>query len=328
MKNIKNPFPDVNPLNIEYSCLLLQIRNQITPGKELPQIETDFFITSDSTKLFVRRWYTSHEKLKGIILCFHGMGGDGEYYVLLADQLVSYGFDVIVYDHYGHGLSSGTRGDIDHFSRHYQYAYEMICHIADRYPNLPLYLLAESMGGTILINTLINFTNFPKVTGILLFAPGVKFQTTAISLKDILKGIISIVLAVFKPGLLSIRLRSPNMQNLKNGVPIMDPLHFEYDQTHPWHWDYVSVRFLNQLRNAFKIALTTGPEGIKTPLILFYGLNDIGIDHIGIIKFYESISYPDKKLIEIPEAPHAMFTHITFQPYWNFIRDWLLNKQD
>jgi alpha-beta hydrolase superfamily lysophospholipase len=326
VKGKKNCYPRIDPTSFEYTPLLQKIRQELTPNQDPPSLEVGYFTTSDSTRLFTRRWSSPTEKVKGVILCFHGMGGDGEYFVLLADQLCSIGYDVIVYDHYGHGFSAGVRGDIDHFSRHSLYAYEMICSVAARYRGKSLFLLAESMGGTILINALTQNSSLPSINGVLLFAPGVKFQTGTISFKDFLRGILAIIISIVKPGALTVLLRSPNMSNIKNGNPIMNPLHFEYDRTHPWHWDYASIRFLNQLRQAFNSALNEGPNGMKYPVILFYGLNDIGIARDGVNLFFNRIPHENKQLYEIPDAPHAMFTHHTFQPYWEKIREWLKNN--
>jgi alpha-beta hydrolase superfamily lysophospholipase len=325
-KMLKNPAPPPELIqngSFSYSSLLEQIRLEISPNPATTHQSTGWYSSSEGLQIFYRIWKSAHNPPKGVILCLHGMGGDGEYYVLLADQLIAAGYTIVVYDHVGHGFSEGPRGDIRDFSLHFRIAAEMLRWVGSEFPNIPIFALGESMGGTVLINTLIDSNHLPSLRGILLFAPGVKVKKNVASPKLVLKMIPPLLISPFCPGRLSFEIRAQPSDNIRNGLPIMHPLHFEYDLTHPYHWSHVSGRFLWQINKAFNRALIQGPALIGVPLILFYGTNDLGIDRAGVVSFFERVSCPHKEFVEVEGAPHAMFTHPTFQPYWKKIIAWL-----
>ena len=61
--------------------------------------------------------------IRGQVLLVHGLGEHAGNYTELADQLNHWGFAVRAYDQYGHGESSGERGDVpdeDRLMREYR----------------------------------------------------------------------------------------------------------------------------------------------------------------------------------------------------------------
>jgi alpha-beta hydrolase superfamily lysophospholipase len=236
----------------------------------------------------------------------------------------------MLYDYYGHGYSDGPRGDIKNFFLHVDHAQKFIRHLITDSPTKPFFLLGESMGGTVLLNTLITHSNlsteFPNIRGIILFAPGIKIKTSNLPILDVLKGVVNALLYPLNPGRLCVStIQKPNA-NIVKGEEIMNPLHFEYDRTNLMHLQYLSLRYLLQLNKGFSRAFKYGPDAIKVPVIIFYGTNDSAISQQGIETFYNRIPLPQKQLIIIEKTPHAMFTHQNFQPYWEVIKKWLAEQ--
>jgi alpha-beta hydrolase superfamily lysophospholipase len=320
---VRNPYPQVDWENISYHPLLECLRKEISPDPSRTRIETRWFTASDGTRLFVRHWPALITPEKGKIICFHGLGGDGEYYILLADQLVQFGYSVTVYDHYGHGLSTGPRGDIQNFFLYCQYAAEFLHEIVKQRFNTPIFVMGESLGGTVIIDTIIRYDQLPQISGIILLSPGIKLKSKSPSFQDLIKFLTGLVLYPFIKSYPIINLRATQSMKIVNGKSIMNPIHFEYDRIHPWHLDALSIRYIIQLRRGFSFALTHGPKAIKSPILIYYGLNDSEIDQKGVELFFNQIQAKDKKLIEIPGVPHAMFTHHAFQSYWVTLREWL-----
>ncbi|NMC07082.1 MAG: alpha/beta hydrolase [Candidatus Lokiarchaeota archaeon] len=300
-----------------------QLRARYSPDPARTLQETVYFTASDGTRLFTRRWYASGVPTRGVVVCFHGLGGDSEYFVLFADQVVAAGFEVQIHEYKGHGLSDGTRGDIDAFSTFTRHATEFLQHVSNQMHGLPLFVLGESMGGTVLTNTLAGNDGLPPLAGILLFAPGVKLRASAASMKDVLMVIGMALSYPFKPGRLSYNVRPIREKTLKNGKETMNPLHFEYDLTNPLHLDRVSTRLLLQLNKGFNRGFKLGPGSVTRPLLAFLGENDLAIDRDGVRSFVDRAATGDKEFILVPGAPHAMFTHDAFQPCWDTIRGWL-----
>jgi acylglycerol lipase len=322
-KNKLNPFPSINLANLSYHPALQRLREQYSPDPTSTMQETGYFTTMDGTRLFTRRWYKEGVKKRGIIACFHGLGGDSEYFVLFADQVVSSGFEVVIHDYKGHGLSEGTRGDIDSFTTYTTHAAEFLRHVSNQHAGVPLFVLGESMGGTVLVNTLIDDDALPTIAGILLFAPGIKIKASGASIKDLLNVLGMVLSYPFKPGRLSYNVRPVHEKMIKNGVETMNSLHFEYDLKNPLHLDRVSSRLLLQLNKGFNRGFKLGPASVRSPLIVFLGENDLAIDADGVRSFVNRVATVDKEFITVPAAPHAMFTHDAFKKEWDRVRTWL-----
>ena len=88
--------------------------------------------------------------IRGQVLLVHGLGEHIGNYTELADQLNHWGFAVRAYDQYGHGDSSGQRGDVPDEDRLMRDLATVIDDTRARMDDrLPLILLGHSMGGLV-----------------------------------------------------------------------------------------------------------------------------------------------------------------------------------
>lgn len=107
---------------------------------------TSSLSTSDGLRLQLHRWPCADAH--GTVLIVHGLGEHGGRYGLLAAALNAWGWQVIAYDHRGHGLSDGPRGHIPHSEALLTDLAAVID--AVREPReAPLVLLGHSMGGLV-----------------------------------------------------------------------------------------------------------------------------------------------------------------------------------
>lgn len=72
---------------------------------------TPTLTTADGLALHVHHW--PRPEARGTALIVHGLGEHGGRYGHLAQQLNAAGWNVVAYDHRGHGRSGGARGGID-----------------------------------------------------------------------------------------------------------------------------------------------------------------------------------------------------------------------
>ena len=95
-------------------------------------------------------WPATEKNPKAQVLLVHGLGEHMGRYNQLAYVLHQAGFAVSGYDHVGHGLSSGTRGDVDTPN---QLVDDLAAVVADMQPQAssrpPLVLLGHSLGGLV-----------------------------------------------------------------------------------------------------------------------------------------------------------------------------------
>lgn len=100
-------------------------------------------------------WPAPAQQSRGQVLLVHGLGEHMGRYNPLAYVLQSAGFVVQGYDHVGHGLSSGVRGDVQ---TPHQLVDDLAAVVNDvqqhKPPSEPLILLGHSMGGLVVARAL------------------------------------------------------------------------------------------------------------------------------------------------------------------------------
>lgn len=107
----------------------------------------------------------------GQIFLMHGFTDHIGSHRKIIQYLVKRNLKVIAYDHPGHGLTNGNRGEIDDFSTYAEVA-NLVIKAFDA-PHLPRYLMAHSMGGAVALDLLYQHPNYQFKT-IFLLAPLIK----------------------------------------------------------------------------------------------------------------------------------------------------------
>lgn len=277
----------------------------------------DVYESFDGTKLFFRTWKPSQE-IKKIIVVAHGMAGHGEFFVLLADKLVSHGIMVIAPDYRNHGYSEGKKGDLKRFKSILKDLYYFIQFIKEKYPNKPIFLLGESMGGCVSVSFAKEFQEgFNSLAGLILFAPAVKLN---------LPKIFWFGIGILSPIILLLRLIIPSKPIIpakgREEQGIRNPIHQQYDKEDPIHLEKVSIRYLLQLFKYIRKTKKVAPN-IMIPSLIFQGTHDKGISPNGVRSFYNFIGSKDKKVMLIEEGYHALIADPGFQEKWPILIDWI-----
>ncbi|MFW9900642.1 MAG: alpha/beta hydrolase [Candidatus Thorarchaeota archaeon] len=304
---------NINNLTLDLNPLLEKLRENPVASNS----ENHYFESFDKTKIFYRVW-SPQRTIKKIVVVAHGMGGHGEFFVLLADKLVEHEIMVIAPDYRNHGHSEGKKGDLKKFRHLLKDMQCFINFIRDKHKNTPIYLCGESMGGTVCINFAKEFSEtFLNLSGLMLFSPGVKVKFSKKSLLElILMSFPLSILRIFSPSLRIIPAKGREEQGIKN------PIHQQYDQEDPLHLEKISARYLFQLlkymRRTKKIA-----QHITIPAIIFQGAQDRGISLEGVQEFFEGISSKDKNLEVIEGGYHELITDPDFQNKWSVLINWL-----
>ena len=107
----------------------------------------DTLTTDDGLSLRVREW-TGPQPARGTVLIVHGLGEHIDRYDAVARRLGDWGWRALGYDHRGHGLSEGARGQLareDDLLRDLGRVLDAV-RTAD---SGPLVLLGHSMGGAV-----------------------------------------------------------------------------------------------------------------------------------------------------------------------------------
>jgi len=104
--------------------------------------------TADGLKLHVRSWPTPAAAARGVVLIVHGLGEHIGRYEHVAAHLNAWGWNVVGYDHRGHGRSEGAKGRIRQWDDLLRDLSLVIDLVRKKHPG-PLVLLGHSMGGMV-----------------------------------------------------------------------------------------------------------------------------------------------------------------------------------
>ncbi len=113
------------------------------------------FKSVDNREIYVHKWLPDGKPI-GVIQIAHGMAEHGGRYEPFAKEMNASGYAVYVNDHRGHGKSStsvdrqgylgGGEGASDGFSLLVEDMYTLTQIVRKEYPNLPIFIVAHSMG--------------------------------------------------------------------------------------------------------------------------------------------------------------------------------------
>jgi len=163
--------------------ILIQITTACTPiihpaniAVTSGQLSDDLFITPDGAELPLKSWQPKNQQIKSIIIAIHGFNDYSNFFQQPGSYFSQNNTISYAYDQRGFGAteSRGLWAGIDTYST------DLACFVQlvkDKHPNIPIYLLGESMGGAIVISA----TTQPApllVDGIILAAPAVWARET------------------------------------------------------------------------------------------------------------------------------------------------------
>ncbi|MDT7833863.1 alpha/beta hydrolase [Aquabacterium sp. OR-4] len=106
-------------------------------------------VTADACALHLAPRVPATAPLRGQVLIVHGLGEHSGRYAHVARHLAGCGFDVMAYDHRGHGRSQGPRGVIPTADSLLADLGAVLAQVRAGQPGVPLLLLGHSLGGLV-----------------------------------------------------------------------------------------------------------------------------------------------------------------------------------
>ncbi len=147
------------------------------PGQHIdsPRLTGKSVISFDGTVLPIRTWIPEPNPKK-IIIALHGFNDYSNFIDSAAQYFNQHGIAVISYDQRGFGKSP-HRGKWPGTMPFVQDLQTIIPLVKNAYPDIPVYVLGESMGGAVAIVAMYK-DNHPEIDGIILVAPAVWGRAT------------------------------------------------------------------------------------------------------------------------------------------------------
>ena len=217
------------------------------------------WVTPRHHKLFA--WYISPDTApKALILLVHGHGEHSRRYLHWAEKFVNSGYAFLAWDHYGHGLSDGQRGYIHHFE-------DLLLEIDfastkgnEYFPNVPIILYGQSMGGNIVLNYAIR--RCCSVSGIISTSPWLMLSQPVSPNLDKVCSVLNYIVPCYP---------------LKSRVSPSDLSHLEEEvkkyKNDPFIHNKITPRLYVSIRRAGRYVLKYAKR-IKVPLLLMHGEAD------------------------------------------------------
>jgi alpha-beta hydrolase superfamily lysophospholipase len=147
------------------------------PGVDnnLARLSKSYFFTEDGAALPLRHWQPKSDPY-AIIIALHGFNDYSSFFELPGEYFSNSGIACFAYDQRGFGGTT-KRGLWAGDSAYSNDLLTLIKLLSNRFPNKPVYLIGESMGGAIIINTM-SKSNAPAVAGVVLAAPALWAKST------------------------------------------------------------------------------------------------------------------------------------------------------
>lgn len=270
---------------------------------------------NDGVRLHVHSWRGVAAPNK-VLVMVHGMGGHGHYYdKSLAPHIVPIGAIMYAPDLRGHGLSEGSRGDIDTFDHFQTDLTVTVRWLRERHPDLPLFMVAESMGTPIAIT----------------------YAATAPTADR--PDFLALIACVIAPSLMSLMPRPDEVTRTlyyfvrdrkRSAIPITgreekgirDADFIQVLKTDPLFNRKISVRFLSGMGGHMQRAARLCSR-LTLPLFMAMPGKDFTVSHRRTRLFFARIASPDKELHYFPEAFHALLNDPDSPQVRQHLFDWL-----
>ncbi len=97
-----------------------------------------------------------------------------------------------------------------------------------------------------------------------------------------------------------------------------------YDSEDPFRLHKVSLRLLLEVRKLVQF-VAKHAEDIRVPILIMQGTNDKLLRPLKVRAFFNRVGSPDKTILEVEGAYHALFTETAMDEKggWARLRDWL-----
>lgn len=280
---------------------------------EIPVQEEIFNLhTPDGMRLHVHSWRGTGQ-LNKVVVIVHGLGGHSHYYAdSLAPYLAPSGAITYAPDLRGHGRSEGRRGDIESFEEFQQDVETVVRWARQQHPDLPLFLLGESMGTSISIVYAACAPKEVRPDGLLLVAcvvaPTIKPRAD------------EIFRTIWYMSRNRQKIALPITGREEEGVRDLDFVQvLKSDRLFNRH---ISVRFLTNMTSNMNRAAKLH-SSLKMPVLLLQGQHDITVRHRATRAFFKRIAATDKEMHVIPEAYHAVLNDPASPQARQYILNWL-----
>ncbi|MEB3101727.1 alpha/beta hydrolase [Ferviditalea candida] len=263
----------------------------------------------DGMRIFACEWRPPEGvPVKAAIGIVHGMGEHSGRYRHVAEMLIAEGYAVLVYDQPGHGRTEGLRGHAESYEVLLDQVGLLLDELDRRYPKLPRFLYAHSMGGNVALNYLLR--RKPKLNGAVVTGPWLKLAFTPPPVQVFMGRIMNRIYPKFTN-------KRPLVAEHLTSDPEMAKLYVEDPLGH----GSISVRFFFDVDRAGLWALEHAGE-LSVDLLLMHGSDDQVTSILASKQFAERAGSLCT-FMEWPGYRHELHNELGREEVFAAMRQWL-----
>ncbi|MDJ0690563.1 MAG: alpha/beta hydrolase [Xenococcaceae cyanobacterium MO_188.B32] len=268
------------------------------------------FTGVDRLQLYYQSW-DPKQKVKGVVVIVHGLGGHSNKYNNVVNHLVARGFTLYAFDQRGHGRSPGQRGYISSWAELRTDLDTFLKLVKTETKDCPCFLLGHSLGGALVLDYGLRIKNpQTELQGIIAMAPPLGAVGVP-SWRRLIGSVLSRIYPRFSLDLgidLSYGSRDPQVVEAYKKDTLRHSrgtarLSTEFSKTVAW--------------------INSHPQDWQLPLLILYGGEDkVTLPHNNHL-FFNGITFADKEIKEYPESYHELQNDLNYQEVLADIEDWL-----
>ncbi len=265
------------------------------------------------TKLFYQDWMPKHPKK--LIFFTHGQGEHSDCYSRLIEGLDTNEVGFIGWDLRGHGKSEGVRGFVENFNDYLLDFEIMYSHLksSPKYQNLPTYFLGHSMGGLIVVNSVLSQRRF-EYKGLILSSPMFGISVPVPAYKDIAAKILKNIFP-------KLTLHNELTYDMLTKDPAVVK---EYEKDLLRHNKISAGTYLGSL-DAMRFALERAPD-LKGPILVQIPEQDPVVSSPATQIFFDKIADQQKTLKTYKDRRHEIYNDTAREEVFMDVKDFLSAK--
>lgn len=264
------------------------------------------FQSADGLKLYYQSWHPQGSA-KAVLVIVHGHGGHSGVFGRIIEYLIPRGYIICSFDLRGHGRSPGQRGYINSWGEYRADLTAFLDLVKSEQPSLPLFLLGQSMGGTIALDYVLR--QLDGISGLILMSPalGLRISPWKLVVGRVLSGILPHF--ALNTGLdFSTGSRDPEMV----AACARDPLRHRQG----------TARLATELLQTIDWVNARVSE-VSVPLLILHGGADLITPLDSSRVFVDHLTISDREIQEYPDSYHELQNDLDYRQVFADIERWL-----
>ncbi len=270
----------------------------------------DTFESAGGLKVYYQAWLPRMEP-RTVLAIIHGIGEHGGRFKNLVSYFVARGHAVYALDLRGHGRSPGQRGHLLSWSEYREDVRAFFRRISSREPGRPVFLYGHSMGGLVVLDYVLRHP--AGLSGTVISGPPFEPVGVATPLLVTAARILSRLWPTFA-------LEVP----LEPAALCRDPAVVSHYLADGLVHRKCSARWAVEAMEA-NVWVKAHASDLRIPLLMLHGEADRINTAAGTHRFFDSVSYPDKKLYLIPGGYHEPHSDPGHEQVLQVVEDYLLS---